>query len=376
MMLFDRVVENLHKAALADVSWASAAAQINELVRTVGHSLTYAEMRSGGRPIIHDTRCFVGRKRRSDIVQSYFRDYYSRDEAVPRLYGLRRGDLVSKSDLYTDRERKTSAAYNEYLRINRTQNGLVAAVDALESDGIVLCFADSAERGVWGTDQIRNIKGLLPHIRQFARVRRALADANALGASLADLLDNRRLGLIQLDRCGRILEANDRARDILLKRDALREKGGTLGAWNLEEDAELQRVLAQTLAPDGPHGAGDVIRITRRNAAAPLILEIQPMRHLNGFGGTRELGALVLVVDPAARPRVEPELVTRCLGLTPRESRVVVAVAGGQSVGGIADELGCAESTVRTHVKRVYRKLGISKQTELVRRVLSLEVVA
>ncbi|MDE2864058.1 MAG: LuxR C-terminal-related transcriptional regulator [Gemmatimonadota bacterium] len=40
--------------------------------------------------------------------------------------------------------------------------------------------------------------------------------------------------------------------------------------------------------------------------------------------------------------------------------------------GGIALSLGCAESTVKTHLKRVYRKLGIRKQTELVHRVMSL----
>ncbi|MXY31321.1 MAG: hypothetical protein F4Y48_08995, partial [Gammaproteobacteria bacterium] len=37
--------------------------------------------------------------------------------------------------------------------------------------------------------------------------------------------------------------------------------------------------------------------------------------------------------------------------------------------------LGCAESTVKTHLKRVYRKLGIRKQAELVRRVMSLEIL-
>jgi len=52
-----------------------------------------------------------------------------------------------------------------------------------------------------------------------------------------------------------------------------------------------------------------------------------------------------------------------------------VAVATGQTVAGTAHLLGCAESTVKTHLKRVYRKLGIRKQTELVRRVLPLEAL-
>ena len=370
---FEMVVENLYKAALADVSWVSAAASINDLIRTVGHSLTYLETKSVGVPVIHLARIFMGKERRSDLEQLYFRDYYPRDEAIPRLYGLREGELAHKSDLYTDEEKKASAAYNEFRCAHCTENGLFVGIDGHDGDGIVMSCGNSTEREGWGNEQTRIIKELLPHIRQFARVRRVLADTGALGASLVALLENRWLGLIQLDRHGSILEANDRARDILLKRDGLRDEAGALAAGNPEEHAEMQRLLARALPPYGPHGAGGSMKITRMEDRAPLVLEIHPVPQTGTAAAPWQLGALVLVVDPAMRPRVAPELVARLLGLTPTESRVAVAVAAGQTVAGTAYELGCAEHTARTHLKRVYRKLGIGKQTELVRRVLSLE---
>ena len=58
------------------------------------------------------------------------------------------------------------------------------------------------------------IKRLLPHIRQFVFVRDAVAGADALGLSLTQLLETNSIGVIQLDRRGRIAEANDRARDL------------------------------------------------------------------------------------------------------------------------------------------------------------------
>ena len=370
---FERVLENLYKAALADVTWVSVAALINDMIRTNGHSLTYADAGLGGEPKIHLARFFVGSERRQDFEQSYFRDYYPRDEAIPRLYGLRDGELVYKSDLYTDQEKKTSAAYNEFRRVNKTQNGLFMGIDGWDGGAIVLSFGNSAERRGWGHDQIQAIKRLAPHMRQFARVRRAMADAEALGASLAELLENRRLGIIQLDRRGRILEANDRARDILLKRDGLHDQGGVLAAGHRGENEELQRLLARALSRHGVQGAGGSMKITRRKAGAPLVLEFHPVRNMGADYLAWQLGALVLVVDPAARPRVDPDLVAAVLGLSPTESRVAVAVATGQTVAGIADARGCAESTVKTHLKRVYRKQGIHRQSELVRRVLSLE---
>ena len=369
---FEHVLENLYKAAIGDVTWVSAAALINDMIQTTGHSLTYADMALGGEPEIHLARFFVGTQRRPDIEQLYFRDYYPRDEAVPRLYGLRDGELVHKSDLYTDEEKRTSAAYNEFRRTNKTQNGLFMALDGLDGCAVVLSFGDSAEREGWGHDQIQAIKRLAPHIRQFARIRHAMADAQALGASLAELLENGRAGFIQLDRRGRILEANDRARDILLKRDGLRDEEGVLAAEIQGEDAELQRLLAHALPLYGVQGAGGSMKITRRKAQAPLVLEIHPVRKMGTDYRGWPVGALVLVVDPAARPRVDPAVAAEALGLTEMESRVAVLLAEGMTVRDVAAAMGRGESTIRSHVKHMFAKHGLSRQADLVRLVLAV----
>ena len=370
---FERVLANLYKAALGDIEWVSVAASINDLIGTNGHSLTYAEVGPGGKPRIRFSRFFVGAEHRDDLQQLYYRDYFWRDEAIPRLDGLGDGEMVRKSDLYTDQEKKTSATYNEFRIVQETQSGFFMGLDGLDGRGIVLSFGNSTERTGWGHNQIQAIRALAPHLRQFARVRRVMADAEALSVSLGGLLETRQLGIVQLDRCGRILEANDRARDILLKRDGVCDRGGVLAAGHRGENLELQRLLARALPASGVQGTGGSLKVTRRNAPGPLVLEVHPVRGMGEDHRASQLAALVLVVDPAARPRVDPDLAGKVLGLTPAESLVAVALATGQTVAGIADAQGCAESTVRSHVKRVYRKLGISKQTELVRRILSLE---
>ena len=333
------------------------------------------DLRGGGEPRICLARFFVGGQRRDDLQHLYFRDYYWRDEAIPRLRGLRDRELAHKSDLYTDGEKGTSAAYNEFRLPNKTANGLFMAVDGPDGSAVVCSFGDSTERGGWRSDQIRAIGRLAPHLRQFARIRRVVADARALGASLAGLLENNRSGFIELDRRGRILEVNDRATDVLLQRDGLRDEEGLLAAEIEWEDVKLQRLLGRAVPLHGVQGAGGSMTITRRKTRVPLVLEIHPMGQTGTEIRGRQVGALVLVVDPAARPRIDPDLMAAVLGLTPAESRVAVAVATGQAVASIADELGCAESTVPSHVKRVYRKQGIHKQTELVRRILSQEAL-
>lgn len=50
--------------------------------------------------------------------------------------------------------------------------------------------------------------------------------------------------------------------------------------------------------------------------------------------------------------------------LTPREQDVLTMVAKGLRNGEVASTLGLAESTIATHIKSIYRKLGISSRAE------------
>jgi DNA-binding NarL/FixJ family response regulator len=70
------------------------------------------------------------------------------------------------------------------------------------------------------------------------------------------------------------------------------------------------------------------------------------------------------------RPPFEPEL-----SLTPREREVLELLAQGQTNGGIARSLVVSTSTVRTHVKRVIAKLGVSDRTQAAVRAFELGIV-
>ena len=70
--------------------------------------------------------------------------------------------------------------------------------------------------------------------------------------------------------------------------------------------------------------------------------------------------AEVSVSSPVSKDRVE------LYGLTPREVEVVGYVLNGFSYQKTADEMGVSLSTVQTHVKNLYRKMGIHTRDELV----------
>lgn len=58
------------------------------------------------------------------------------------------------------------------------------------------------------------------------------------------------------------------------------------------------------------------------------------------------------------------------LGLTPAETRLAVALFKGQSVEAYAKEAGISINTARWHVKQIYAKTGVNRQSELIQRLL------
>jgi DNA-binding CsgD family transcriptional regulator len=60
--------------------------------------------------------------------------------------------------------------------------------------------------------------------------------------------------------------------------------------------------------------------------------------------------------------------------LTPQEQRVAAMLDSPRKAGDIADELGLAEATVRSHVKAIYRKLGTTSRIETVDRLRALGI--
>ena len=216
------------------------------------------------------------------------------------------------------------------------------------------------------------VERLMPHVEQFVLVRQVLVAAGMLNASLTSLLDGRDFGVVQLDRQGRILEMSDRARRVVLRGDVLSDRDGRLSARSPAERPALEGMLAAALPSSGALSVGGWTRLAGTAGRARVLVHVTPTKApAIDFAG-RRVAVLVLLVEPGAQCRIDAHMVANVLGLTAAESRVAAWLAEGRTVRGIADAAGCKEESVHWHLHRIYAKLGISRQVELVRLVLSL----
>ena len=368
---FNRILTALHDAMLDGAQWPAASALIDEGVGTMGNTLVIGEGPEDDVRILFAASHYRG-QRREDLEQAYLQNYYPWDERVPRIRKLPDGKLVHVTQLYNEEELKTSRTYNEFVLRSRLQNGMVARMDGPDGSHMVWALYNPVKSGAWQSAQIETLQRLLPHLRQFVRVRQALAGAEAMGALHGQLLANARIGVIELDGRGRILETNDRALSILRQGDGLSDRGGVLQARSSADDRLLQRHLAWVLAAYDGRGVGGSTRIRRASGRPPYTLHVSPVRVGQMDFGARRVAVLALIVEQEGERRIDPRAVASALGLTPTESRIAAALADGSRVRDIAVATGNQESTVRWHVRRIFRKHGITRQADLVRLVLSL----
>ena len=368
---FERILASLYDAMLDETRWPATSALIDEACGITGNGLMVAE---GPK---NDVRgLFVGLyyrgQRREDLEREYLEHYHAIDERVPRFRKLPVSRLVHINDLYTAEELKTSPTYNELLRRAGMQDGLNVRLPGLDGSHIGWCLNDPVDSEGWGASRIAMVQRLLPHIQQFVRVRQALVRAGARSTTVTALLDNPRIGVLELDRRGRIMEGNDRARSILRHGDGLLDRNGMLRARAPADQVRLERLVGDALPASGAVAVSGSMVLRRSSVVPPFVVHVKPVGGPQPDHGARHVAALVLIVEPGRQHRIDPDLVATTLELTPAETKVAVWLAEGNSVGDMADATGHTKAAIYWHLQQIYQKHSISRQADLVRLVLSL----
>jgi len=366
---FDQIVESLHEATFDKTCWPATSLLIDEGFGTRGNALLSGQRVDGEVRVRYEGLYWRG-ERQEHLEREYLETYHSVDERVARLRGLPDSHVVRVSELYSAAERKTSPAYNEMLPRSIGQNALNVRLDLTPDSHLTVCLCEPQREDVWDSGHLHLLRRLLPHVRQFTRVQRLLADAEALNASLSGLLDNSGIGVIHLLRSGRILSVNDHARELLEQGRGIWNKDGFLRPWLPADCDELERLFARALPAWGRQGVGGSMAL-RRPSHLPLLLQIIPVTESQMTLGVSDPGALALVLDTASRPGSDAGRVAAALGLTSAEGRVAVLLAEGRTVPDIAALTGRRENTIRAHLRHIHRKLDISRRADLVRLVLA-----
>ena len=127
-------------------------------------------------------------------------------------------------------------------------------------------------------------------------------------------------------------------------------------------DARLGEALAALARPGGQ---GASLPVRHAEPALRAALHVLPLR---GLARDLMLGAsaLIMISRLTERPPIAVQLIQWLLDLTPSEARLARDLAAGKTLAQAAQDGGVAASTARTHLKNIFYKTGLSRQSDLV----------
>jgi DNA-binding CsgD family transcriptional regulator len=185
-------------------------------------------------------------------------------------------------------------------------------------------------------------------------------------------LDKLNFGIVLLSPAGTFVHWNSTAQAIARKTGCIRlGVGGRLRALTSDLTARLEQAICLTGAPSTEErkDAGVAVRLQAQSGQAVnvFVAPVQIAHH----GADARVSTALFITDPAgALPSLAAALKT-IYQMTPAEASLAEALASGRTLKEIAAERGVTMNTVRTQLQAVTSKVGVKRQADLVRAILT-----
>jgi PAS domain-containing protein/DNA-binding CsgD family transcriptional regulator len=178
-------------------------------------------------------------------------------------------------------------------------------------------------------------------------------------------LDVMRCAVVLTDANGRIVYANRSAERMLEEGSCLRSRHNVIRAVVPAASRELSEALRLAARSDVRFRSQGLAVKLSDESNLPVVAHVLPLASTE-FGGRIEPAIAAIFIRDRDDAAGNATLLATTYELTSAETRVLSRLLAGRSLTEAAKELQVATSTVRTHLDVVFRKTGVSRQSELI----------
>jgi DNA-binding CsgD family transcriptional regulator/PAS domain-containing protein len=361
-----RLVGDIYDAALDPALWPTVLGRTRDFVRGQTATLFWKDAVSKAGDVFYHDGGVDDRH-----VEGYFQQYIKFDPTTTAQFFAEVCQPFSTADLLPYQEFVETRFYKEWARPEGQVDFVGAVLEKTATSFALYGVIRHQRDGVADEEARRRVGLIVPHIRRSVLIGKVVELKHAQAESLAEALDSLSAGMFLVDADGRIVHANASGHAMLAKGDVLHAAGGRL----LPADPAAERTVHDGFLAAGKGDAA----VGTRGIAVPLTAPDgeRYLAHMLPLtcGARRRAGAAcaavaALFVHRAALDARSPlETIARHYRLTPMELRVLLAIVEVGGVPEVAEALGIGETTVKTHLGRLYDKTGAHRQADLVKLV-------
>jgi DNA-binding CsgD family transcriptional regulator len=247
--------------------------------------------------------------------------------------------------------------------------------------GADLCITPSfrarlriARGGPFGPRELALVQSLLPHFARAMRSHEEAVGSQMESRLLRSAVDSLCLGVVILGESGEVLHANRCAERTLAERRSIGLINGTIRCTHPHEDRKLWGAIRLALAQrfDASRGTGGAaVAASRDDGSAWLSMLVRPIAPGPFACGGKAAAVAIYIRRSDQERNIPPSIISEVFGLTRTEAALALEIAEGATMDEAAAALEIRRNTARTHLRSIFAKVGVRRQTELMRVVLN-----
>lgn len=301
--------------------------------------------------------------------------YWAYPQAVTPFNNPPMDQVFTVDDLMTEAQWIHSVYYKTYGTVHDTYH--IMGADVSTPDGGKLRFRITRPKAApkFTASERTLCEMLLPHLRRAMHVHNLLDRSESISELYSQAISRLSVATIVLDQNGTVLRLNSVASDLLKQADGLKLVGGRLEATYPTDNRELQRLVRNAFARDANSEqvstAAEAMSVSRPSGQINLGVVVEAIPTQDWAEGKSKPVVVVYIRDAVGRSMASETVAKQLFNLTRAETALAMELANGLSLEEAAEVLNVRRNTARAHLRSIFSKTGVRRQTELVRIILN-----
>ncbi|MGH8457656.1 MAG: helix-turn-helix transcriptional regulator [Stenotrophobium sp.] len=361
----DRLIGAIYEGPLESPPWQAALQLMRDTLHAAHVTLMLRTPSSDNSGVMINTGTVD-----AQATESYETHFFALDPFVR----LQEGEVVTAEELI-GKQWLQSEIYQKFLQPLDIRHLLGADIYTKEGIECRLRVTRSHDAKPFTAGDKSLVRFVLPHLKRSIQLHARLDLLECERALFAGTVNQMLLGMISLTQSGTIIEMNQEARRIFAEKDGIWLSGNNICLEISQEGRELQRIIRQALAGPGDSSAPAVVEglsVTRPSGRSKLSILVRTIP-LGPWSESKQRPAVVIFLRDPESNVAQPshELLRRLFGLTRMEAALALLLAEGLTLDEAAEKMDVRRNTARTHLRSIFCKTGVTRQTMLVRLLLN-----
>lgn len=355
---YDELISTIYRESGDATPWKNALEKLRQLLRANVACIRIAHKDGSAKQRLYA----AGPKASPEALEEWEHQHPS--ELLP--FDLKVGEV----EILDWRHMPNSRAIHTLLDDYDIEHMMVTCIDNI--DGAQITLNCVRGKGIEPFDKIElNFFSFIgTHFQRAMRLRRDFTQAKIVGQFQTEALDSLGIAAILLTPQGRSYMLNKTAEFAIEQKIGLRFWATGLHAIDERDDPAFQKVLREALNENAAFNS-KALRFNQGNGGERLHVIVRRRTHPSFLTGRTEHSVMVFARINEAVSRDDIKMLQQLFTFTYTEAQLAVGLAKGLSLTDIESELNILHNTARAHLRSMFLKAGVSRQSQLVSLITS-----